>query len=140
MGAVQFSELDRLLVKENEPKYILITTNNLEQGYLAVTYLAAGFNRKHGIVWGSGQDACPDGTQTKLTKWNESPAVVPIIMERELSQFSSDGNNHDIFAANNFFMQGNSEGHASYTALDEMYTQFCLYCFHRIWVVWRWVS
>lgn len=110
MGAVQFSELDKLLVKENEPKYILITTNNLEQGYLAVTYLAAGFNRKHGIDWGSGQDACPDGTQTKITEWNESPAAVPIIMERELSRFSSDGNNHDIFAANNLFMQGNQKG------------------------------
>ncbi len=123
MGAVQFSELDRLLVKENEPKYILITTNNLEQGYLAVTYLAAGFNRKHGIVWGSGQDACPDGTQTKLKEWNESPAAVPIIMERELSRFSSDGNNHDVFATNNFFMQGNQKG--------MLHTPYWMKCTHN---------
>ncbi len=123
MGAVQFSELDRLLVKENEPKYILITTNNLEQGYLAVTYLAAGFNRKHGIAWGPGQDACPDGTQTKITEWNESPAAVPIIMERELSRFSSDGNNYDIFATSNFFMQGNQKG--------MLHTPYWMKCTHN---------
>lgn len=46
MGATQFAELDALLNKENEPKYILISTDNLEMGYMAVSYLAAGFNRK----------------------------------------------------------------------------------------------
>ena len=46
LGASQFSDLDKLIEKENEPKYILLKTHNLEQGYLAVTYLAAGFDKK----------------------------------------------------------------------------------------------
>lgn len=47
LGAKQFSELEALIQKENEPQYILIYTDNQEQGYMAVTYLEAGFNRKH---------------------------------------------------------------------------------------------
>lgn len=117
MGASQFSELDQLLVKENEPKYILISTNNLEQGYLAVTYLAAGFNRKHGVNTDFGQDKCLDEMQTNITEWEESPVCVPLIMEHELMQFLSSGNCHnDIFSINNMFMQGDekSKSHSPY--------------------------
>lgn len=46
MGAAQFSELEELVNKENEPQYIIISTDNLEQGYMAVTYLAGCFNAK----------------------------------------------------------------------------------------------
>lgn len=110
MGARQFSELDQLLVKENEPKYILISANNLEQGYLAVTYLAAGFNRKHGMDTDFGQDECLDETQTNIAEWLESPVCVPLIREHELAQFSSNGGLHnDIFAMNGMFMQGNEK-------------------------------
>lgn len=122
MGAIQFSGLDQLLVKENEPRYILISTNNLEQGYLAVTYLAAGFNRKHGVDVCDGPDECFDGTQTRMTEWQESPARIPIIMEHELSRFSSDGGNNDIFAMNQFFMQGNQKG--------GFYTPYWMNCTH----------
>lgn len=123
MGALQFSELDQLLVKEKEPKYILISANNLEQGYLAVTYLAAGFNRKHGMDADFGQDECLDETQTNITKWEESPLCVPLIMENELMQFSSNGGLHnDIFARNNMFMWGDEK--------PKIHTPYWMDCTH----------
>ena len=49
LGAVQFSELESLTDKDNEPKYIIISCDNKEQGYMAVSYLNAVFNKKHDI-------------------------------------------------------------------------------------------
>ena len=83
MGAVQFSQLDELIVKENEPKYILINTDSLEQGYLAVTYLAAGFNRKHDMDADEENDEHLDETESNLSEWDENPRQIPVIHDYE---------------------------------------------------------
>lgn len=106
-GAVQFSELEQLIEKENEPKYILISTNNLEQGYLAVTYLAAGFNKKHGVNLVPDPEEDADGVNHKIESWIESPLEIPLIEDHELRQAMVNGDNNSPFSMNDFFMQGN---------------------------------
>lgn len=106
MGAVQFVELDKLIEKENEPKYIVISTDNLEQGYLAVTYLAAGFNKKHGIDDLESNEEI-DEVQSNISEWEESPMRIPLIEDYELQQSMCRGNDNDIFAMNGSFIQGN---------------------------------
>lgn len=84
LGAQQFAELNTLVEKENEPKYILITVDNLEQGYMAVTYLAAAFNSKHEEYEGYGEDNMLDNTESVMKEWEESPFRIPVIREEEL--------------------------------------------------------
>ena len=100
LGAEQFKGLTELLEKENEPKYIVITCNNLEQGYMAVTYLAAGFNRKHGIEAGEDCEYTLDEEET----WKEDSSRIPVIEFDELRQGFGDGN--QPFGMNGLFMQG----------------------------------
>ena len=40
-GAVHMKELEQLITKKKEPKYIIINAENEEQGYMAVSYMAA---------------------------------------------------------------------------------------------------
>ena len=107
-GAKQFAELDKLIEKENEPKYIIISTDNLEQGYMAVTYLAAGFNEKHKMSLDFEEKCDPEETETNLEEWMENEWQIPIIQEYDLNQSMSGGN--DPFAFNGMFMQGNQNG------------------------------
>lgn len=107
-GAKQFAELEKLVKKENEPQYILIATDNLEQGYLAVTYLAASFNQKHGIELECDEDL--DKAATDMEEWEECAYRIPVIEERELRQ--SMGSINDPFAVNNMFMLGAQNGFA----------------------------
>ncbi len=107
-GALQFSELEWLIEKENEPKYILISANNLEQGYLAVTYLAAGFNRKHNeaieILKAECEEEEKENDQSGV--WTESPFRIPLIMDNDLLAGVNLEDNCNIFPMNNMFMQG----------------------------------
>ena len=104
LRAEQFKGLTALLEKENEPKYIVITCDNLEQGYMAVTYLAAGFNRKHGIEAGEDCEYTSDEGETCKDEWQEEPTRIPVIEFDELRQTLGDGN--QPFAMNGLFMQG----------------------------------
>lgn len=72
-GACQFAGMDQLIEKEKEPRYILISASNLEQGYLAVTYLAAGFNEKHSANMDVMPDDRMDEEQMCVEEWMESP-------------------------------------------------------------------
>ena len=116
MGAVQFSQLDELIVKENEPKYILINTDSLEQGYLAVTYLAAGFNRKHDMDADEENDEHLDETESNLSEWDENPRQIPVIHDYEFRMNLFEGENNSTFGVNDIFMMGgqNSVAHMPY--------------------------
>lgn len=107
LGAKQFAELDRLIEKENEPKYILIFANNLEQGYMAVTYLSAGFNQKHGLGQDLEWDARIEEEQKSMECWDDDPLRLPVIKECDLKNSMGDGN--DPFAIDDMFMQGNQK-------------------------------
>lgn len=110
MGAKQFTELDKLVKKEKEPQYILITTENLEQGYLAVTYLAAAFNRKHNVFGEYDWDEELERAVASMEEWEENALQIPVIEESQLRQGVGAAN--DPFAMNNVFMQGNQAGFA----------------------------
>ncbi len=98
LGANQFEELARLVEKEHEPRYIVITTYNLEQGYMAVSYLQAAFIHKHGKVFGD--DEVYNSNKCKCETWEENPFQIPIINETDLKQ--------RIYNFNNSFSFGNS--------------------------------
>ena len=91
MGAVQFAELDALVKKENEPQYILLSVNNLEQGYLAVTYLAAAFNEKNNRNLFDDPELNLDDAENMIDYWDESPFQIPVIEEHELLSQIGDG-------------------------------------------------
>lgn len=124
LGATQFAELDALIGKENEPKYILISTDNLEMGYMAVTYLAAGFNEKHRKNDGSEffeefddeyyRNCQEEEIKFQMEEWEESCWKIPIIEEHSLC--SSVSNNPDPFPMDNFFVesQQNNLKHTPY--------------------------
>jgi hypothetical protein len=104
-GAPQFRELTGLLEKENEPQYIMISTDNLEQGYMAVSYLAAGFNRKHGVERDDEWDSLLDSADDLSEKWEESQLQIPVITEIDLKVSMGGGN--DPFVMGNTFAQFN---------------------------------
>ena len=116
LGASQFSDLDKLIEKENKPKYILLKTHNLEQGYLAVTYLAAGFDKKDGRGLYAEADEESEQANVNMEEWEESPLKIPLIMGRELEQTMKMSCGSDIFSSQDLFMQGGQAGikHAPY--------------------------
>ncbi|MBR4027411.1 MAG: AAA family ATPase [Lachnospiraceae bacterium] len=90
-GAVQFAELKALVEKENEPQYILITCDNLEYAYMAVTYLAASFNEKHGVMCHV-EKTNPEYASSNLDRWEEDAFAIPIIEKTELEQYMCNEN------------------------------------------------
>lgn len=108
-GACQFAGMDQLIEKEKEPRYILISASNLEQGYLAVTYLAAGFNEKHSANMDVMPDDRMDEEQMCVEEWMESPFCIPLIEEQQLQQITCSGGGQDIFAQNDLFMLSNQQ-------------------------------
>lgn len=71
-----------------------------------VTYLAAGFNRKHGIDDLESNEEI-DEVQSNISEWEESPMRIPLIEDYELQQSMCCGNDNDTFAMNGSFIQGN---------------------------------
>lgn len=104
-GAVQFQELDSLIQKEKEPKYILITTDNLEQGYMAVTYLAAAFNEKNQKESDNySMDTFIGEPEEGIEEWEENEYHIPIISEDEL--LKSVGDEDDFYCLKGSNMLG----------------------------------
>ena len=110
LGASQFTDLNKLIEKENEPKSILIKTHNLEQGYLAITYLAAGFERKGGMGLYVKEDEESEAESTNMEEWEESPLKIPLINGRELEQTMRADCGSDVFACQDVFMKSNRTG------------------------------
>lgn len=106
IGASQFAELDALVEKENEPKYILITVDNLEQGYMAVTYLAAAFNHKHREDPSDFETRKLDDAESVIEKWDENPYQVPVIKEAEVMQHVGNVFDGMPFGMGNYSMLG----------------------------------
>ena len=102
-GAVQFKDILNKIEKKKDSKYIVITTENLEMGYMAITYLAACYNEKN-------EKECEDyylnDEKTGIEEWIENDFQIPIIEEFELNQFYGDNNNP--FAIGDIFAQANS--------------------------------
>jgi AAA+ superfamily predicted ATPase len=108
-GAKQFGDLKNLVDKENEPKFIIISTDNREQGYMAVTYLQACFNRKHGVDIDCEWDGRLDRNDEKTDEWSENELHIPVIMENELMQGLNNDSN-DPFAMGGMFVQYDRQG------------------------------
>lgn len=107
LGAEQFSELVHLVEKEHEPRYIVLTAENLEQGYMAVSYLQAAFLWKHRNDVFEEREDC-EAYNEGCEDWTENPFQIPIIKEGELKQSISNSNNP--FAMGEFFIQGEQKG------------------------------
>ena len=112
-GAVQFKELVPLLQKKNPPRYILITASDLEQAYMAVTYLAAAYNNEEKLL----KDLCGelfDDTENQIEEWEEDPFRIPVVEDSALKQSLGDYN--DPFGMGDYFVQGNQRnwGHEPY--------------------------
>ncbi|MCI9306439.1 MAG: AAA family ATPase [Lachnospiraceae bacterium] len=118
LGACQFAELDALIQKEKEPTYILICTDNQEQGYMAVTYLAAGFNKKKGrckvdlpagekhLQAAEGLDEFETFWEESLEEnWEEDDYRIPVIEESALKMWVC-GDTGDIFSMTNLSAVG----------------------------------
>lgn len=104
LGAVHFKELCNTIEKENDSKYVVVTSESLEMGYIAITYLAACYNEKKGKAyeWHDTNDE-----KTGVEEWLENDFQIPVIDENELIMFNNN-NNHsfpigDVFAQANFF-------------------------------------
>ena len=106
-GAVQFEELVPLLEKKNQPRYILITASNLEQAYMAVTYLAGAYNKEEGMVKDFCNNDSLDEAEEQIEEWAEDPFRIPVIEDSALKQ--SLGNDNDPFGMGDFFVQGNQK-------------------------------
>lgn len=104
-GAVQFKELVSLLEKKNQPRYILITASDLEQGYMAVTYLAATYNNEEGLQKDFGSAVSSDEAEAQIEEWEEDPFRIPVVEDSELKQSLGDYNNP--FGMGDYFVQGN---------------------------------
>ena len=109
LGAKQFSELEALIQKENEPQYILIYTDNQEQGYMAVTYLEAGFNRKHNrekesYIWEETEGESKKDVDLQEV-WLEDDFQVPIIEESCLKRWLRNDLG-DIYSTSGWSMMG----------------------------------
>ena len=106
-GAVQFKDLVPLLEKENHPRYILITASNLEQGYMAVTYLAAAYNKAEMLEKDSFGDSALNEGEEQIEEWEEDPFRIPVVEDSALRQSLGDYNNP--FGMGDYFVQGNQK-------------------------------
>jgi len=107
-GACQFEEIISVVEKENEPTYILITAENIEQGYMAVTYMASCFNEKKDLCLDEMDDEFAEESDKVIEEYFESPYKIPIIEENALQNSMYEMNNP--FSMHNTFMQGNQSG------------------------------
>ncbi len=94
LGATQFSELSRLADKQKQARYVVISCNNLEQGYMAVTYLAQRFNEQAG--YGSDYEEnkwyanSSSSERIEIEDIANNPWYIPVIKYDELNRRFSD--------------------------------------------------
>lgn len=72
-GAVHMKELEQLITKKKEPKYIIINAENEEQGYMAVSYMAACFAKKHYLI--EKEEDLGEVQETSDTEENENLSI-----------------------------------------------------------------
>ena len=75
-GAVHMKELEQLITKKKEPKYIIINAENEEQGYMAVSYMAACFAQKHHVI--EKEEDLGEVTEASDTEENEKPEYIEL--------------------------------------------------------------
>lgn len=89
-GGEQFQEITSLTEMEQEPRFIVITADKLEEGFLAVSLLAGIFNeRKEREIWDPDESEEPDVE----FGWEESCNRIPIIPYSEASSYYNRNNN-----------------------------------------------
>ena len=103
-GAVQFKVIEEIAQKENDAKYVVVVTNNLEFGYMGIAYLAACYNEKKGYT-------CPfekNDEMRGIECWYENSFQIPIVSSYDLMRVNNTNNYQNPFSMGNFQMQGNS--------------------------------
>lgn len=125
-GAVHMNGLEQLVTKKKEPKYIIINAEDVEQGYMAVSYLAACFAQKHGRISKEdelGRIETSSDTEGKSTidyieftedsddfeeeRWQETAYRIPVLSSMEIRDiFHKDP--FSSFSAGNYMI--NAEG------------------------------
>ncbi|RAZ94215.1 hypothetical protein DK853_36300, partial [Klebsiella oxytoca] len=69
-------ELEQLITKKKEPKYIIINAEKEEQGYMAVSYMAACFAKKHYLI--EKEEDLGEVTEASDTEENEKPEYIEL--------------------------------------------------------------
>lgn len=103
LGAVQFKELLKTIEKEKDSKYVVVTAQSAEMGYMAIAYMAACYNEKKGYFYD--KDIIND-EKSGVEEWTENNFQIPIIRETEISIFNN-SNINDSLPFGNVFGQAN---------------------------------
>lgn len=108
LGAVQYKDVGKIVEKDEVSKYVVITPQTMEMGYMAISYMAACYNEKkensHSMDFRNDE-------VTGIDEWLENSYQIPIIEEREINMITNNVNNPlpfgDIFAQGNCFSKPN---------------------------------
>lgn len=103
LGAVQYKAVNKVVEKKNDSKFVVVTAESKEMGYMAITYLAACYNEKKGYDYN--EEFINDEVEG-VEEWKENNFQIPIIDEYDINTFTSNTNNP--FAYGNIFAQANS--------------------------------
>lgn len=118
-GAVQFQEISKLLEKKNHSRYVVVSANNLEYGYMAVMYHAAcmhvmqdGDTGKEEIEF----ETKPNPDNFALGLWNEASQEqwiecwnrIPVLCPSDLQSYLQNPNENIFFGG--FPMQQSNRG------------------------------
>lgn len=108
LGAVHYKELCKVVEKENDSKYVVVTAESIEMGFMAITYMAACYNEKKGNVF---ENDDTNDEKLGVEEWMENNFQIPIIEENEITMFTHNMNNPmafgDVFAQANCFSKPN---------------------------------
>lgn len=103
LGAVHYKELLKTIEKEKDSKYVVVTAQSTEMGYMAIAYMAACYNEKNGYFYD--KDIIND-EKSGVEEWSENNFQIPIIRETEISIFNN-SNINDSLPFGNVFGQAN---------------------------------